>query len=120
MTNLIGNYQIAKSNLTSESLQLVIGTRRSPELTKPKHYLLLKQSAKSFKYVSSLYPVIDAKNTFTIDYLGIEYVLKISDNNASATIGILQKAEADTTNPACISIGISALELHSLKNTDKS
>ena len=120
MTKLIGNYQIAKSNLTSDSLHLVIGTRRSPELTKPKHYLLLKESAKSFKYVSSLYPVIDAKNTFEIDYLGIKYVLKIADNNVSATIGILQKAEADTSNPACISIGISALQLHSHKNIDKS
>ena len=120
MTNLVGNYQIAKSNLVSDTITLVIGTRKKPEITKPKNYLLLKLARNGFEYVSSLYPVIDAKNTFEIDYLGIKYVLKIADNNVSATIGILQKAEADISNPACISIGISALQLHSHKNIDKS
>jgi len=98
MTKLIGNYQIAKSNLTSDSLHLVIGTRHSPELTKPKHYLLLKESPKAFKYVSSLYPVIDAKNTFEIDYLGIKYVLKIADNNVSATIEISDSANTQNSH----------------------
>lgn len=120
MTNLVGNYQIAKSNLVSDTITLVIGTRKKPEITKPKNYLLLKLARNGFEYVSSLYPVIDAKNTFEIDYLGIKYVLNIADNNTSATIGILQKAEAHTSNPACISIGISAVEVHSHTNTDKS
>ena len=98
MTNLVGNYQIAKSNLVSDTITLVIGTRKKPEITKPKNYLLLKLARNGFKYVSSLYPVIDAKNTFEIDYLGIKYVLKIADNNVSATIEISDSANTQNSH----------------------
>lgn len=98
MTNLVGNYQIAKSNLVSDTITLVIGTRKKPEITKPKNYLLLKLARNGFEYVSSLYPVIDAKNTFEIDYLGIKYVLNIADNNTSATIGISDSANTQNSH----------------------
>ena len=98
MTNLVGNYQIAKSNLVSDTITLVIGTRKKPEITKPKNYLLLKLARNGFEYVSSLYPVIDAKNTFEIDYLGIKYVLKIADNNVSATIEISDSANTQNSH----------------------
>lgn len=58
MTNLIGQYQIDKHTLKKTDIQLVIGTRKQPSPTKPKNYLLQK-IGQSFKYVSSIYPVID-------------------------------------------------------------
>lgn len=103
MTNLVGNYQIAKSNLTSDSIHLVIGTRKKPEGIKTKHYLLLKKGANSFEYVSSLYPIDNASNRFQIDYNGIDYLLTIDQDRGEAVIGILTVKQSnlaitDSTN----------------------
>lgn len=110
MANLIGRYQTAKnSKLVSEHLTLVIGTRRKPEANKPKHYLLAIRGAGRFEYVSSMYPVAEVPNAFQIDYKGANYMLILNESEAV----IMAPEKADTSNPLCISIGISALEPHS-------
>lgn len=110
MANLIGRYQTAKnSKLVSEDLTLVIGTRRKPSANKTKHYLLAIRGEKTFEYVSSMYPVAEVPNTFQIDYKGANYILIIDKAEAV----IMAPEKADTSNPLCISIGISATELHS-------
>ena len=92
MANLIGIYQITKSNLVSNSTHLVIAQRKKIEGTKPKQYLLLKTGESSFKYVSSLYPSkVDAK-TYEIDYSGNKYLLHIDQENQVANIEMLQNS----------------------------
>lgn len=84
MTNLCGQYQIAKrSRLISPNLTLVVSNRRKPESTKPKQYLLLITGDNSFEYVSSMYPVPGVHNTFTIDYKGTNYLLVIDSDKAT-------------------------------------
>lgn len=116
MTNLVGQYQIAKGGkLISTNLTLVVANRRKPEATKPKSYLLRITGEKSFEYVSSLYPIPETPNTFTIDYEGVNYLLVIDTTHAT----ILGKEKGETNNPNSISIGISAVEVHSLPKSDK-
>lgn len=91
-TNLVGNYQITKSNLVSNSLHLVISERKKPEINKPKRYLLLKQGDKSFKYISSLYPSKEGDNSFEIDYNDIKYILRLDAENGSAVIEMLHNS----------------------------
>lgn len=98
MTNLVGQYQIAKGGkLISTNLTLVVANRRSPEATKPKQYLLRITGEKSFEYVSSLYPVPEAPNTFTIDYDGVNYLLVI--DTTQATILGKDNGGIDQVNP---------------------
>lgn len=96
MTNLIGRYHFDKSNLVKPDLHLVIGTRRKPSLTKPKHYLLIK-SGKDFLYLSSIYPfdqdmpekVTDAQ-IFSLDFQGATYLLTLKTVEKQAQITILE------------------------------
>lgn len=98
MTNLVGQYQIAKGGkLISTNLTLVVANRRKPEGTKPKSYLLLNTAPGSFKYISSLYPVPETPNTFTIDYEGVNYLLVI--NTTQATILGKDSGGIDQANP---------------------
>lgn len=92
MTNLIGKYQISKSNLVSNSLHLVISERKKPEINKPKRYLLLKQGEKSFKYISSLYPSKESEIAYEIDFNGIKYILRLDAENNMAAIEMLQNS----------------------------
>lgn len=92
MVNLIGKYQISKSNLVSNSLHLVISERKKVEINKPKRYLLLKQGEKSFKYVSSLYPSKVDAMAYEIDYTGNKYLLTIDQENQVANIEMLQNS----------------------------
>ena len=92
MTNLIGKYQISKSNLVNNSLHLVISERKKVEINKPKRYLLLKQGEKSFKYVSSLYPSKVDAMAYEIDYTGNKYLLTIDQENQVANIEMLQNS----------------------------
>jgi len=92
MVNLIGKYQISKSNLVNNSLHLVISERKKVEINKPKRYLLLKQGEKSFKYVSSLYPSKVDAMAYEIDYTGNKYLLTIDQENQVANIEMLQNS----------------------------
>ena len=92
MVNLIGKYQISKSNLVNSSLHLVISERTKVEINKPKRYLLLKQGEKSFKYVSSLYPSKVDAMAYEIDYTGNKYLLTIDQENQVANIEMLQNS----------------------------
>ena len=108
MTNLIGIYQIAKSNLVSNSLHLIISERKKPEINKPKRYLLLKTGAKSFKYISSLYPSKAGAMAYEIDFNGIKYILQVDAEGSTAKIDLLE----NDSNGLSISMSISALEPH--------
>jgi len=92
MVNLIGKYQISKSNLVGDSLHLVISERKKPEINKPKRYLLLKTGEKTFKYVSSLYPSKVYEMAYEIDYTGKKYLLTIDYDNQVASIEKLQNS----------------------------
>lgn len=92
MSNLIGKYQISKSNIVSNSLHLVISERKKVEINKPKRYLLLKTGEKSFKYISSLYPSKVDAMTYEIDYAGNKYLLTIDQENQVANIEMLQNS----------------------------
>ena len=92
MVNLIGKYQISKSNLVGNSLHLVISERKKPEINKPKRYLLLKTGEKTFKYVSSLYPSKVCEMAYEIDYTGNKYLLTIDYDNQVASIEKLQNS----------------------------
>lgn len=99
MTNLIGKYQISKSNLVNNSLHLVISERKKVEINKPKRYLLLKTGEKSFKYVSSLYPSKVDAMAYEIDYTGNKYLLTIDQENQVANIEMLQNSITVTFTP---------------------
>lgn len=99
MVNLIGKYQISKSNLVSNSLHLVISERKKPEINKPKRYLLLKQGEKSFKYISSLYPSKEGEMSYEIDFNGIKYILRLDADNGNAVIEMLQNSITVTFTP---------------------
>lgn len=92
MVNLIGKYQISKSNLVNNSLHLVISERKKVEINKPKRYLLLKTGEKTFKYVSSLYPSKVCEMAYEIDYTGKKYLLTIDYDNQVASIEKLQNS----------------------------
>lgn len=116
MTNLIGKYQISKSNIVSNSLHLVISERKKVEINKPKRYLLLKTGEKSFKYISSLYPSKVDAMSYEIDYTGNKYLLKIDVDAGEAIIIPSDKI----TNGLSITMSISALEAHFLDNQNSS
>jgi len=99
MVNLIGKYQISKSNLVNNSLHLVISERKKVEINKPKRYLLLKTGEKSFKYISSLYPSKVDAMTYEIDYTGNKYLLTIDQENQVANIEMLQNSITVTFTP---------------------
>lgn len=108
--NLQGSFDLDKSNLKSHNLQLVIGIRHKPSANKPKHFLLHKVSASSFKYISSLYPLsgnvpvslTDAQN-WTFDYQGKEYQLSIDKAANKAEIKPYCKPAEDS--PSSINNG---------------
>lgn len=99
MVNLIGKYQISKSNLVNNSLHLIISERKKVEINKPKRYLLLKTGEKSFKYISSLYPSKVDAMTYEIDYTGNKYLLTIDQENQVANIEMLQNSITVTFTP---------------------
>jgi len=71
-----GTYLKQGANLIHFNLniQLVVGARKKPTFKKPKYYLLLRLG-KSFKYLTSLYPVKGYPGRYTLDYNGKPYVL---------------------------------------------
>jgi hypothetical protein len=99
MTNLIGKYQISKSNLVSNSTHLVIAQRKKVEGTKPKQYLLLKTPNNTFQYISSLYPSKVGAMVYEIDFSGIKYMLTIDQDNQVANIEMLQNSITVTFTP---------------------
>ena len=116
MVNLIGKYQISKSNLVNNSLHLVISERKKAEINKPKRYLLLKQGEKSFKYISSLYPSKESEIAYEIDFNGIKYILYLDAENSIAKIDLLESI----SNGLSISMSISAVEAHLSDNQNNS
>ena len=95
MTNLIGQYQFAKSYFTkigSEKVSLKLSSRKVPTPQKPKFFLLLVLPDGQCKYVSSLYPVKEssenALQAYSIDWQGQEYTLEINRSTEIATISL--------------------------------
>jgi hypothetical protein len=95
MSNLIGQYQIDKSNLIGTNIQLVIGTRKTVSATKSKNYLLQKVSASQFNYISSMYAVRSLEGEqYTFDHSGIGYKLTIDRSKNVAIINQLHEGGA--------------------------
>jgi hypothetical protein len=102
MANLVGKYQLQKSNLVKNGMDgsLVIGKRQKPSPKKPLNYLLFRSKSGKHTYISSLYPIacngsendpvsysldLDGKYyTLTIDRL--EGVGIITNHNSTNTI----------------------------------
>jgi hypothetical protein len=91
-TKIEGEYLLTKSNLHKSDVELVIGTRKKPEISKPKYYLLHKVSPKQFVYVSSLYPLDNSLNAFSLDFKGQKLTLKIDKENSKAEIQMLHNS----------------------------
>jgi hypothetical protein len=95
-SKVVGNYQIKNSRLQkiNDSLELVIGTRKKPTITKPLNYLLICLPNNKFGYVSSMYRLTpeSTKNDlqmYSIEVEGIEYQLSIDMANKYAIIEYL-------------------------------
>ena len=95
-SKIVGNYQIKNSRLQkiSESLELVIGTRQKPTITKPSNYLLICLPNNKFGYLSSMYrnaleSTENDSQTYSIEVEGIEYQLSIDMSNKHAKIEYL-------------------------------
>lgn len=93
MANLSGQYEMTRSQLVNFSNQvtLIIGTRKKPTPTKPKHFLLFKSPQGQHSYLSSLYPdpSKQAENdlqgySFEVD--GVWYTLTIDRGVSQATV----------------------------------
>lgn len=92
-SKVVGNYQIKNSRLQkiNDSLELVIGTRKKPTITKPLNYLLICLPNNKFGYLSSMYriglesPKNDSQ-TYSIEVDRIEYQLSIDMGNKHAII----------------------------------
>lgn len=77
---IIGNYKRNCSQLQNQNITLVLCERKKPG-KKPAKYLL--QKAKTFTYISSLYPVSGTTDTFMLDYQGTDYTLQLSGDQAT-------------------------------------
>ena len=95
-SKVVGNYQIKNSRLQkiNDSLELVIGTRKKPTITKPLNYLLICLPNNKFGYLSSMYLIGEKslKNdsqTYSIEVDTIEYQLSINMGNKQAKIEYL-------------------------------
>jgi hypothetical protein len=95
-SKVVGNYQIKNSRLQkiNDSLELVIGTRQKPTITKPLNYLLICLPNNKFGYLSSMYRLTleSTKNDlqmYSIEVEGIEYQLCIDMVNKHAIIEYL-------------------------------
>jgi hypothetical protein len=93
---VVGNYQIKNSRLQkiNDSLELVIGTRQKPTITKPLNYLLICLPNNKFGYLSSMYLINresheNALKTYSIEVDRIEYQLSIDIVNKHAIIEYL-------------------------------
>jgi hypothetical protein len=100
-SNLVGLYQIDKSNLLkqSENLHLVIGTRKQPTPTKPKYYLLQRLPNNRHIYVSSLFDAPQwAENglqVYSLDWQGVN--LKLTMNQTAQTAAILPSSNSTSS-----------------------
>jgi hypothetical protein len=95
-SKVVGNYQIKNSRLQkiNDSLELVIGTRQKPTITKPLNYLLICLPNNKFGYLSSMYRITleSTKNDlqmYSIEVNGVEYQLSIDMGNKQAIIEYL-------------------------------
>lgn len=97
-TNLVGLYQMDKSNLLQpgQNIHLVIGTRKKTTPQKPPNYLLRRFSLKQHIFISSLYEwqemAGNGKQAYSFDYQGIDYVLMLDHSTGTGTISLLDKA----------------------------
>lgn len=84
-TNLTGTYKKRGANLThrEKGFTLVIGTRKKTTITKPPHYLLLKHPSGKFEYLSSLFPLGNSDQTYSLDTRGRVYQITISGSEAN-------------------------------------
>jgi hypothetical protein len=95
-SKVVGNYQIKNSRLQkiNDSLELVIGTRKKPTITKPLNYLLICLPNNKFGYLSSMYRIAleSPKNdsqAYSIEVDRIEYKLSIDIGIKQAKIEYL-------------------------------
>jgi hypothetical protein len=86
MAKIEGLYQKQKHLLVKGQIILVISNRSNPTPRKPPKYLLQRFNPKTHKYISSLYPVGGAVDTYIFDHAGKSYLLKIhSETEAQIT-----------------------------------
>lgn len=99
-TNLYGIFELDKSNLINQNLHLVIGTRKHPTPTKPKHYILQKIGNR-FKYISSIYlkpgSGEETSQIYEFDYEGCKYTLNLKTGLNKAEI--IPCKEVAASNP---------------------
>ena len=95
-SKVIGIYQFQNSRLKkiNDSLELVIGTRKKPTITKPLNYLLICLPNNKFGYLSSMYQIglkslENDLQVYSIEVDAIEYQLSIDMSNKHAKIEYL-------------------------------
>lgn len=91
MANLTGQYHLTKpTELTGNKITLVLCTRRNILPGKSSKYLLEKTENKSFRYVSSLYPVCSdiTSETYQLEKGGFQYILTINRAQLTASIEV--------------------------------
>jgi len=108
-SKVVGNYQIKNSRLQkiNDSLELVIGTRQKPTITKPLNYLLICLPNNKFSYLSSMYQIglESTKNhlqAYAIEVDRIQYQLLINAIEKIAEIKFAPKNVATTINNATL------------------
>lgn len=109
MTNLSGSYHLDKANMVcpAQNLHLVIGTRRKPTPQKPPFYLLQRLSPQQHIYISSLFEWQEvasneptgAKNWYSFDWQGTNYVLCLDHASKEARISLLGTPSPFTQKP---------------------
>jgi hypothetical protein len=93
MANLIGQYELANSQLTKigdDPVIIKLASRKVPTPQKPKFYLLLLFPGGGCKYISSLYPVTEwpeiTTQAYSMDWQRQSYVLVINPAASAAII----------------------------------
>jgi hypothetical protein len=99
-SKVIGIYQFQNSRLKkiNDSLELVIGNRKKPTITKPLNYLLICLPNNKFAYLSSMYQIglkspVNDLQVYSIEVDSIEYQLSINPQNKIAKIEYLDIAK---------------------------
>jgi hypothetical protein len=108
-SKVIGIYQFQNSRLKkiNDSLELVIGNRAKPTITKPLNYLLICLPNNKFGYLSSMYQIglkslENHLQAYSIEVDRIQYELVINAVEKIAEIKFAPKNVASTINNATL------------------
>jgi hypothetical protein len=101
MTNLVGGYEIHKSDLKRGGVHLVIGTRHKPSANKSKRYLLQRLPNQSHNYISGLYPIQSDhpdREVYQLDFGGSDYTLTLNRAEGIAEIRQIRHTKKEGEN----------------------